>query len=99
VTDAVISYRVGWRQLPWYLAIWPVLNLANVRDENETAFRIFAAVLLVVLAAETAWLKTMGVDLIPDAMVLRGLQRRVIPWGDVTAMSVEPLLWSHTASW
>jgi hypothetical protein len=97
VADAEIGYRVGWRQLPWYLAIWPVLHLAFDHDRlGGVAFRAIALVLLVVVAVETIWLKSMGVDLTPEALVVRGTVRRVVPWGEVRAMGVEPLLWSRT---
>jgi hypothetical protein len=86
VTDAVIRYQVGWRQLPWYLSLcW--LPQATVGH-----WRFFWVGLLVIFVPELLWLKRMGIDLTPDALVLRGIRRRVLPWSEITSMRIAPLL-------
>ncbi len=84
--DAEISYRVGWRQLPWFL---PVIWLPQLWLSHWTVFWIG---LLVAFVPELLWLRTTGIDLTPDALVLRGLRRRVMPWPEITSMRIAPLV-------
>jgi hypothetical protein len=86
VRDAEIRYRVGWRQVPWYLPLFfvPQATLGH--------WHLFWIGLLVLFVPELLWLKRTGIDLTPDALVLRGIRRRVLPWSEITSMRIVPQL-------
>lgn len=87
-----IRYRVRWQQLLWAPGIMlPSVLLAAMSSGPPVASSLFCVVLL----AEAAWLSTTGVELRPDALVMRGIRRRVLPWRDITWIGSAPLSWSQ----
>lgn len=88
MTNAEISYRVGWRQVPWYL---PLFWVPQALLGQGFAKGVLLAV-VVVFVPEMFWLKRMGIDLTPDALVIRGVRRRVVPWASITSIRMQPML-------
>lgn len=91
--DATIRLRPLWRQLPWYLPIAALAPsvVSSRRDGAPSWPTVLTVVLVVVLVAETVFLKSRGADLRPDALVVRGLRTRVIPWHEVAWVGPAPL--------
>ena len=58
------------------------------------AYFLLAAVGVVV--AESLWELTLGVDLTPESVILRGVRRRSIPWQQVQAVIRDEMLGQRT---
>lgn len=88
-----ISYRPTRRQYPWGMWLIPASHVFMVVAlGSPPPFWPVLAALDVVIVAEFFWLTTRGVDLRPDALVLRGIRTRVIPWRDITWVGPASLL-------
>jgi hypothetical protein len=75
-----IRYRPTRRQYPWWLLLLPVIQGGTYLVLDSPLPWPYYAVLWPVLVAESFWLMTFGVELTGDALVMRGLRKRVIPW-------------------
>ncbi|HEU0131595.1 MAG TPA: hypothetical protein VFQ85_11470 [Mycobacteriales bacterium] len=86
--EGVVRYRQEWRQLAWYLAM-PVPFLFLTRADREP---VMLALFAVTWGCVATAMRAYGVEVRPDALVLLGLQRRVVLWSDVDAVYTESVL-------
>jgi hypothetical protein len=88
--EGVIRYRLRWRQvapqaLP--LALGITFNLWSPAGSPYVIASLLASAGIV-----AAGQRAFGVELRPDALVLYGLRRRIIPWSQIGVISVSSLL-------
>lgn len=89
----VLRYRPGWRQLPWFAGLFPVLLVATHEGPFTLGYVLLVTALLAVTVAVCAATRTgSGVDLRPDALVVHGLRSRVVLWSSVSAVYASTLL-------
>lgn len=85
-----VRLRTGPLEWGWRLAFALFCVLGPGLDHRMVGWwRPFWFAMAAVFVLEALTMRTFGVDLRPDAAVLRGVRRRVIPWSSVTG--VEPV--------
>jgi hypothetical protein len=86
---------LAWGMLALGAMLLPLAALfsALLRREPTLGFSFLPWFLLVVgsaLVVEALWLRTCGVDLLPEHALVRGFRRRVVPWRNVQAVVRQP---------
>ena len=91
--EGELAFRPRWRQLPWWMALYPATYLFQPGPDRLSGARIGLVVALTLgIGAELLWLSRTGVVLRPDAVVVRGIRKRVVPWRDVWWIGPYPQL-------